>query len=555
MSKNMLVFIMSPFPTNEREICYQAPDITEDIKSIHTNQAAVEYLLKYLERKNEKLDKVFAFVSKKVKDDGHFERFTKMFADLDIEPIDLHSELLTGAMGSISDMYDVVMKHLSGTKENCCLHFDLTGGPRHAATLMLPLIQMFKYQHVTIGKIIYSNVSASINTIEDASELLESYSLISGAEEFLAFGSIRQIKKYFTGKQPQRLEWLLNRMENLSEAIRVSGSYETMSGAIIGLNQAINNYENALASHPEISAQERFFSKLLPRIKNEYGSILPKTGANPSQPEIIRWCVNKGFLQQAMAFYTEWMPKYLVDQGLLTVTSQSVIDDCVKNGKLWSSWEIFLLRSYTPLHKEADEGEALNFKALNDIFHSGNLENAKSYVKDRDEKLYSFLLEAEAFAKRCTKNNFVKKVFSLPEDNRVREALTFANTNKDTSLERFLNTRAKKESTIASIIVKALGIIPRNKRNIFFSEPTVVKVEKSDEDKSLNRRKVIETMLDDGLIKTTLSRENLLIFVEEYCRYVDELRNKFSHANSDDTGLESNNAIADAIVESIDRIA
>jgi len=110
-----------------------------------------------------------------------------------------------------------------------------------------------------------------------------------------------------------------------------------------------------------------------------------------------------------MAFYTEWMPKYLVDQGLLTVTSQSVIDDCVKNGKLWSSWEIFLLRSYTPLHKEADEGEALNFKALNDIFHSGNLENAKSYVKDRDEKLYSFLLEAEAFAKRCTKNNLREK--------------------------------------------------------------------------------------------------------------------------------------------------
>ena len=46
------------------------------------------------------------------------------------------------------------------------------------------------------------------------------------------------------------------------------------------------------------------FDQVITVLRREYDLLL----SDCSKPDIIRWCVNKGFLQQAMTLCTEWLP-------------------------------------------------------------------------------------------------------------------------------------------------------------------------------------------------------------------------------------------------------
>ena len=195
-------------------------------------------------------------------------------------------------------------------------------------------IQILRYSGFTIGEVLYANLNNTPKMVEDASELANEFTLIGGAEEFVSFGSVRQIQRYFGGAQPpERLQALLDAMEQLEETLRVCGNYETTQAALHQLGQELHAYESAIRQAEDVSAQERFFSKLLPRIKQEYAPLFSREGRS-TPAGIIRWCARKGLLQQAVTFYTEWMPPYLVDSHLLTVRDESIVEDCKRHSRV-----------------------------------------------------------------------------------------------------------------------------------------------------------------------------------------------------------------------------
>lgn len=89
-----------------------------------------------------------------------------------------------------------------------------------------------------------------------------------------------------------------------------------MTKTIKDLKEQINIYEQYVmdeANETELNKnyREKFFSKLLPTIREEYKGILNDDGKNKSP--LIRWALQKGYWQQAIIWTTEWIPKYLMD--------------------------------------------------------------------------------------------------------------------------------------------------------------------------------------------------------------------------------------------------
>lgn len=246
------------------------------------------------------------------------------------------------------------------------IHVDLTGGPRHSVMLMMALIQIVKFTGAKIGMVTYANIlNNQYGLIEDTHELMNLFTLISGADKFVSFGDVSQIKDYFKDREnnSESLNKVLTAMENLSETIKVCGSYPSMTNTLDTLYKTIQEYEQFYEKNkPNLSEQEVFFGKLLPTIRNEYQDIMPIEGKNATPVEIIRWCVKRSFLQQATVFYTEWLPDYLINNKLVEVKKWDIMQICQEKKLPWSTWQVYFFRNYYTKEKEQKRSEV--FKEL-----------------------------------------------------------------------------------------------------------------------------------------------------------------------------------------------
>ena len=260
------------------------------------------------------------------------------------------------------------------------LYLDTTGGFRHANTLMLAVVELLKYSGITIGNILYSNYNRDnfdengnrvpLGKIEDITDIHGVMQLVAGAEAFISYGSAEVLKKCFVGKKKSgELISLLNAMESFSNALSLC-----RSGM---LSSEVKNLRNRIAAFKNSSGdglQESLFKQLLlQRIEKEYVDI----GDGSNKLQIIRWCIDKGYLQQGMTLYTEWVPVLIVDNGLIAPAKSDIRDKCQSECKKYESWEKYLLSYYKEGHctdiRRGDSDEDVRWKYIKDMFNKKRL--------------------------------------------------------------------------------------------------------------------------------------------------------------------------------------
>lgn len=426
MEKNIAIFVMSPF-RNGSTIEYTDRENVFKASCEHTNEVFLKYISWKLQQDNKKIETVYAFVTDEAK--KGLDRFKNLFKDytFNIEEIPLYNNGdILGSFKSISAMSDVLQNY-TNNKDKVTIHIDMTGGPRHAVMLMMALMQLIKFSGAKIGMVIYANIlrGKDKGIIEDTHEIMNLFTLISGADKFVSFGDVSQIKEYFKDRKnnSESLNKVLTAMENLSETIKVCGSYPSMTNTLDTLAKAIQEYQQFYEENKQnLSEQEVFFGKLLPTIRNEYQDIMPTEGKKATPVEIIKWCVKRSFLQQATVFYTEWLPDYLINNKLVEVKKLDILQVCQEKKLPWSTWQVYFFRNY--------------------------------YTKEKEQK----------------------------------------------------------------------------------------------------RSEVFKELLKYRKITTKLPQENLIKFANQYSEYVGQWRNKFSHANSDNSNKENNINIVNSLIESVDLI-
>lgn len=417
--KHIMVLFLSLFRLQGRQFAeteYRYRDGTA-YTCVQTNESAVRYLHRELSLCGEELDSVFYFASQGIRDplaaagaDGkelclsHEEWFRRR--------IRAYCPSLRGEEAFVSIPYDESADTEQGIRQiaamaqaisdfieakhwrrsDVILHADMTGGLRHASMMMLTVMQLLKYSGIQTQHVLYSNWQE--HRVEDVTDIYRTFSLISGADEFIHFGSVREIETYFSGKSNSaELQQLLKAMHGFSDTIKICRVAD-IEPALQSLYGAMEAFRAGAAK----TLQEELFMKVLDIFKAEYGDLL--TG-KATQNGIIRWCLQKGYLQQAMTLCTEWIPHQLVEQQIWYPGSEAIRRECCKEkNRRWKSWEQYFIVDFHQT-ESASEGRHTSDNLRNRIAEAVRQNDgaALSPYPEVKEKTDLFLSELCAYGR------------------------------------------------------------------------------------------------------------------------------------------------------------
>ena len=368
-------------------------------KTMTTNESAVRYLAQENEKNSAivRLDKIFAFATNKIRKlyvgqkNAEDENWAKDAVDekgnklthLDyfkyrlrtegiIDGIDsciTEDDAVAGTVGTIcpfdeetDDVKQTMMTIVGmanriqayiqslppGEQEEVVLHADMTGGFRHASMMMLAVMRLMQYQGVKIGHVVYSNYNWDLKegTVQEIGDIYHMFDLVAGAEEFVTFGSVNTIQTYFNcyEKSPN-LAALLKAMEGFAEAIKLSRRKD-FAEAMENLKTSLQNFDRVRNTD---DLNDRLMGLLEKRVKQDYKNVLSdeKDVLTP-----VAWCLEHGYLQQALTLYTESIPDFLFASNILWMEPETY--QAVEKAKPETDRRdtvFFLFSDYAPEYK------------------------------------------------------------------------------------------------------------------------------------------------------------------------------------------------------------
>ena len=223
--------------------------------------------------------------------------------------------------------------------EKVDLYIDYNGGPRYVASMILSIANMMKNRQVEIKEVLtmnYDNKSMKkdeitgkeipVIPIQNMKAVFESGELVSGLNEYLIYGRIRGLKNYFKELNAEKGGNILKRMEEFSNELQlcrtnaVFKKKEELKEVLEKFNSSSSeanlNQQNS-AKKVNNATREMLFAYVVHDILAGYGDLL-----DGELPEVISWCVEKDFIQQALTFFVERMPIYFWEKGIFKPTSQ-----------------------------------------------------------------------------------------------------------------------------------------------------------------------------------------------------------------------------------------
>lgn len=370
VTKNIMVMVLSDVKTekNGEVRTSEYPQIHREVKT--TNESAVRLLYQDLREKGQEINRIYAFATQTVQGklmymqekDGQKQLLPYQYENHDITHLDytkmcmkdilsedawriipephLGEDNVSLAMnrtlsytlriaGQIQDDIDAMRRENPDVK--IVLHADCTGGPRHAIMMLINIIRLLQYNDVEIGSLFYSNWISSkrAGKIEQINDVYRFYNLIAGAEEFVNFGSVKDLQGYFQNRNiSAELDDLLLAMGEFADEVKLCRRWRFVD-AIDHLREAIETFEEkwedveqrldtVIESNDDVRLNDMLMFQLLPQIHKDYSDLL---GEHDSL-SLIKWCLNQGLLQQAFTLYTESIPDFLFDpdNGFITMT-------------------------------------------------------------------------------------------------------------------------------------------------------------------------------------------------------------------------------------------
>ena len=571
MLENILLMFLSDIKFKNGEV--QKTHYTNlDGEDTHaTNESAVRYLLK---NNSAELSKIFIIASKAVRENipdcpeeiTHWEYFKKRVKKFlpDAEnfiTVHEYDEDSSGAenLKSVADVAKKIQNFAARNNGEVILHTDLTGGMRHINMMMLDIIRLLEYSGVKIGKIIYSNYNQQkkVGTVEEVKNIYDLFQLISGVEEFINFGSVKVLQDYYKNqaeKISSELKNLLDAMENFAESIKLC-RYGQFKNSVEKLHDAINDF-----SADENNLNDILMARLIERIKREYSMLIATRGQDDLK--IIRWCVEKGYLQQALTLYTERVPEYIGKKNFYAMTPQ-------ENKKLQE--------------KIGDDKRSETFYFLNNYFTDDkDFKNFQTEIDNRINKINNYFFEQiKKFVvpairkKNFDYKTFREKIFSnikLPVDWISAEEI-FTDENKLCEILNLLielkknpvtlkNLSDKKLEPIRGIIKELSSEFEENQKGFERFGKILKFLETSNLETLKNFLPIFECkaqilrlqfMLDKKIFSLNVDRKIFLSIMDRYFRLKDE-RNHSNHARNDIGEFETAKDLEECILEGLDEI-
>ena len=358
--KNVLLLCLSTLSSSDlrvSEYVYDLDNKDKTVNGIMTNEAPAKGVIERLALKNKKLDQIVVICSDTVnkpigerspKDQDclakhscivksklagytHLELYKtlvnnyiakKKFEDLYKNNPIAYDCIKIPDITSENEVSQVVVEaaeKVVDSNEDVNLYIDYNGGQRYIAFMILSLANLMEVRGVTIKDIMsmnYENKSNGKVVIQNMIPVYKSFDLVSGITEYVNYGRVKTLKNYFYSDYVHAtIRDILQEMEKFTNNLQLCRTRYIMdhrNDLLKKLEDFIRDYNDK--ESPDI--YEHLFKYVIEDILKGYQELL-----HGDLPDIIKWCVEKDFIQQAITFVSEEIPEFFWKKSLFRPSS------------------------------------------------------------------------------------------------------------------------------------------------------------------------------------------------------------------------------------------
>ena len=237
---------------------------------------------------------------------------------------------------AVNEVKEYIEK-IADENSNVNIYIESNGGIRYVTVMLINIMNVMErnYKNVHL-KDIYSMVYMKSPTeVRNTYTTYASAQLLSSVDEFINYGKINSLKSYFNKRLETEenieiknsIQDCMNKLEAISEDLQlcrteyIINHFYGQGNIYEKLNEFIDDYGNK----EKVNANVVIFKMVIDVILKEYIIIYPENWENEKKQgkyisgisNIIRWCINKDYIQQAVTFCSEILPRYFYETNIL----------------------------------------------------------------------------------------------------------------------------------------------------------------------------------------------------------------------------------------------
>lgn len=345
MKKNVLLLCLSPVKpfAQSTEYCYTLKNGQPIIfEGSMTNEAPAKCVIDTISRYEigGRLDKVVMVCSSKLKNKidpsselthiDYYKSAVEDFAALTdpvygahpIEfaeiPVEDYTESNAVSLAAVKAAENILSTSQNGDQIN--LYIDFNGGQRYFALMLLAVSSIMEQHSVNISKVLTMNYENKIDgkvQIQNLSPILSCMNLVSATKEYISYGKTASLQEYFREamKQDKDINDLILALSEFAHSLllcNVAEIEETKGVLYQKLKGYMERPKDSSCDSPDLQALRTLFNFVIKDIFDEMKPLL--TG---SLPDMILWCKNHDYIQQALTFFNELLPHHLWSYNIL----------------------------------------------------------------------------------------------------------------------------------------------------------------------------------------------------------------------------------------------
>lgn len=233
---------------------------------------------------------------------------------------------------------------------NLNVYIESNGGVRYVIVMLLSVMNILEKVYANIKlqgvySMIYNKKKEDKKIpILDTSMTYASIELFSAMNEFIYYGRAKALEDYFEKRFTKRKESdekydpvifqdikkCINKLQKIADDMQlcrteqiIDDFYESES-----IRDVLNNFK--LKYEKEKDPDSKIFLSVIENILSEYTDIYANLNPNKflNLPKIIKWCIDKDYIQQALTLCSEKLPQYFIESGILCISDK--LRDCIQ---------------------------------------------------------------------------------------------------------------------------------------------------------------------------------------------------------------------------------
>lgn len=233
---------------------------------------------------------------------------------------------------------------------NLNVYIESNGGVRYVIVMLLSVMNILEKVYANIKlqgvySMIYNKKTEDKKIpILDTSMTYASIELFSAMNEFIYYGRAKALEDYFEKRFTKRKESdekydpvifqdikkCINKLQKIADDMQlcrteqiIDNFYESES-----IRDVLNKFKDTYAN--EKDPDSKIFLSVIENIRSEYNDIYDNPNPNKflNLPKIIKWCIDKDYIQQALTLCSERLPQYFIESGILCISDK--LRDCIQ---------------------------------------------------------------------------------------------------------------------------------------------------------------------------------------------------------------------------------